>query len=182
MAGPRSTRARPSRRRPADDSEQRYEAVASGQQGKLAARRRATAAGLLRAGGGRRVSTENVSNAACPARPSLRRPSASKVRSWCSWSATASATATLVSTKSSAVLALAGIAKRANEIVVYLRATRRNDKPPLALLEGIARERLYAQPGAVCGHLYFPRSEADVVAQRLRDYQSSCLVNGCTYA
>jgi hypothetical protein len=47
------------------------------------------------------------------------------------------------------VLALAGIAERANELVVYLRGTPRNDEPPGALLEGIARERLNAQPGTV---------------------------------
>lgn len=92
------------------------------------------------------------------------------------------ATATLVSTKSSAVLALPGIAKRANKVVVYLRPTRRNDKPPLALLEGIARERLYAQRRAVGGHLYFARPQSDVIAQRLWDHQSACLVNGCSYA
>ena len=122
------------------------------------------AAGLLRAGGGSRVRTEKVSNAACPARPSRYRPSASKVGAWCSWSATVRATATLVSTKSAAVLALAGIAKRANELVVYLRPTGRNDKPPVALLERIARNGLYAQPRAVGGHLYFTRSQADVIA------------------
>jgi hypothetical protein len=75
-----------------------------------------------------------------------------------------SATATLVSTNSSAPLALAGIAKRANELVVYIRPTCRNDKPPLAFLQFVARERLYAQPGAVGSHLYLARPQADVIA------------------
>jgi hypothetical protein len=92
------------------------------------------------------------------------------------------ATATLVSTRSSAVLALAGIAKRADGFVVYLRPTRRNDKPPAAFLERIARERLYAQPSAVGGHLHLARSQSDVIAQRLRDYQAACLVDGCPNA
>jgi len=87
-----------------------------------------------------------------------------------------------VSTKSSAFLPLAGIAKRANEFVVDLGATRRNDKPPAALLEGFARERLHTQRCAVGGHLHLARSQPEVIAQRLGDNQSACLVNGCSNA
>jgi hypothetical protein len=87
-----------------------------------------------------------------------------------------------VSTRSSADLALSGIAKRANELVVDLRPARRNDHPPAALLEGVARQRLDTQPGAVGGHLYLTRSQSDMVAQRFWDYQPTCLVNGCPYA
>jgi hypothetical protein len=141
-----------------------------------------TVAGVLRAGGGSRVSTENVSKAAWPARPSLRSASAANVVSWCAWSATTSATATLVSTRSSAPLPPAGIAERAYEIVVDLDATRRDDEPTVAFVERFLSEWLDAQAGTVSRHVHRTRAQAYFVAQLLRDYQSTCLVDGCTHA
>ena len=55
--------------------------------------------GVRRFGGGKRVRTEKVSKAACPDSPSGRCPIALTVAEWCSWSLTAKAMATLVSTK-----------------------------------------------------------------------------------
>ena len=52
--------------------------------GKLWASSRATARGVRRFGGGSRVSTEKVSNAACPLSPQLRFPTAFLVAWWCS--------------------------------------------------------------------------------------------------
>src|SRR5918999_2053499 len=143
---------------------------------------RATAAGLRRAGGGRRVSTENVSKAAWPARPSLRSPSVRNVGSWCSWSATVSATATLVSTSSSAPLPLPGIAERADELVVDLGTARRDDEAPVAFVQGVLDQRFNPQAGAVGSHLNLARSQSQVIAQRLWYHQSPCLVNGCSHA
>lgn len=62
------------------------------------------------------LSTENASNAAWPARPSLGPSSPAIATSWDSWSATQSDTATLVSTRTSGVLPLVGISERPNVI------------------------------------------------------------------
>jgi hypothetical protein len=136
--------------------------------GKVAARSRATAAGVRRSGAGSRVSTENVSKAACPARPSVRPASASTVASWSAWSATASATATLVSTRSGVrCLAPAGIAERTHEAVVDRRAGGRDREAPVARFEGLRRERLDPQRGALGHDLDGSGAQAELVAQDL---------------
>ena len=151
--------------------------------GKLAASRRAIVGGLRRAGGGKRVNTEKVSNAACPARPSRRLRRAANVVSCCSWSATAKATATLVSTSSSGALLLPGIAQRAHEAVVDLGASCWDDEQPAPLVERLlACERLDPQTRSLCSDLDLARPKTELVTELLRDYQSPCLVNGCPHA
>ena len=85
----------------------------------------------------------------------------------------------LVSTRRSGALALAGIAKRPDEVVIDLRARARDHEPPVALIERFRGQRLDAQPGSLSGHFDLAGSQTDVIAQLLRDDQSSCLVNGC---
>lgn len=104
------------------------------------------------------------------------------VVSWCLWSATLSATAMLVSTRRSAPLSLVGTAERLDEIVVDLRVGGGNHKACSALNEGLPRQRLDAQASAVGGHFNLPWAQPDVIAQLLRDHQTSCLINGCTHA
>src|SRR5215211_632564 len=136
--------------------------------GNVAARRRATVAAVRRAGDGNRVNTEKVSNAACPASPSRRSPSARKAVSWCSWSATARATATLVSTRRSGPLPSTGIAKRPHDVVVDLHARRRDHEPAVALVKRLLAHRLNAQARTVRAHLDLAGPQSELVTQWLR--------------
>src|SRR5688572_16901913 len=88
----------------------------------------------------------------------------------------------LVSTRSSGALALAGIAKRPDEVVVDLRACARDHEPSVALVERFCGQRLDAQPGPLGEHFDLAGSQANVIAQLFRDHQSSCLINGCAHA
>ncbi len=91
-----------------------------------------------------------------------------------------SATATLVSTRNSGLLALADIAERANEVVVDLDSGSRDDEPAVTCLEGlVAGQRLHTQAGGGRSHLHLPRSKPELVAKLLRNHQTPCLVNGC---
>src|SRR5215210_1534931 len=150
--------------------------------GKLTARRRATVAGVRRAGDGNRVNTEKVSNAACPARPRRRSPSALKAVAWCSWSATARATATLASTRRLRPLPPAGIAKRPDNVVVDLDARCGDHEPAVALVERLLGDRLHAQTRTLCAHLDLAGPQAELVTQWLGNYQPSCLVDGSSHA
>src|SRR5206468_1470257 len=103
------------------------------------------------------------------------------VTSWCSWSATVKATATLVSTRS-LDLFLAGIAKRAHEVVVDRDARGRDDRPPVLILERVVPgNRLDVQARAVGGDLDLPRTETELVSELLRDDEATCLVDGCSH-
>jgi hypothetical protein len=77
---------------------------------------------------------------------------------------------------------LAGIAERADKFVVDLHPARWNNESAVSLVEGLTRERLDAQPGAVRDYLDFAWSQPEVIAQLLRNHQTSCLVNGCAHA
>jgi hypothetical protein len=93
------------------------------------------------------------------------------------------ATATLVSTSSSGALLLPGIAQRAHEAVVDLGASCRDDEQPVPLVEGLlACERLDAQTRSLCSDLDLARPKTELVTELLRDYQSACLINGCSHA
>ncbi|OBI89696.1 hypothetical protein A9X00_20105 [Mycobacterium sp. 1245805.9] len=56
------------------------------------------------------------------------------------------------------------------------------DEAPVSLFEGAIGQRLDAKTRAVGGHLDFARLKPEVVAQRLWNNQSTCLINGCTHA
>src|SRR5215207_5163080 len=150
--------------------------------GKLAARRRATVAAVRRAGDGNRVNTEKVSNAAYPASPSRRSPSALKAVSWCSWSATTRATATLVSTRRPGPLPPSGIAKRPHDVVVDLHARCRDYEPAGALVKRLLGARLHAQTRTLRAHLDLAGPQSELVAQWLGNNQASCLVDGSSHA
>ena len=64
--------------------------------------------------------------------------------------------AMLVSTRTSGPLALAGIAKRAHEIVVDRHPGGRDEQPSTALVKRFRGQRFDAQPGALGGHLDLP--------------------------
>src|SRR4051794_28538924 len=128
--------------------------------GNVAAISLATVAGVLRAGGGKRVRTENVSKAACPARPSRRPSSASCVWSWWRWSLTTSATATLVSTSSGGeALRPVGISQRAHRLVVDVRADGRDHEAATALHERLPGDRLHADARALGDYLHLAGSQ-----------------------
>jgi hypothetical protein len=84
-----------------------------------------------------------------------------------------------VSTSRSGRLPLPGIAQRPDQVVVDLDAARWNHQPPVALVQGIVGERLDAQTGAINRYLHLARAQADMIAQWLRYYQTSCLIDGC---
>ena len=92
-----------------------------------------------------------------------------------------SATATLVSTSKVEELPLVGIAQQPNDVVIYLCPACRNQQHAVSLYDGVVGERLDTQPGAFHSDLDFTRSKPEVVAQRLRYNQPSCLVNGCSH-
>src|SRR5216683_326631 len=146
--------------------------------GKLCASSLATACGVRRSGGGRRVSTEKVSKAAWPLSPQLRSAMAFLVAWWCWCPATASATATLASIRSSGRSPLVGIAQCPDEVVADAGVGGRDDEKAVFVLQVVVGERLYVQPGSFRGHLDLAGHQAEAVPQHLRDNQSACLVDG----
>src|SRR5215471_368590 len=125
--------------------------------GKLWASSRATARGVRRFGGGIRVNTEKVSNAAWPLSPQLRLPMAFLVAWWCSWPAATRATATLVSISSCGWSSLVGIAQRPDEVIADGDVGGRDDEQAVFIFQVVARERFYVQPGSVRGYLNLAR-------------------------
>jgi len=87
-----------------------------------------------------------------------------------------------VSTSSTGVLPLEGIAQRPHDLVVDFRPARRNHESPIPLVERVAGKRLDTQSSAVGSYLDLARSEPEVIAKALGDNQSACLINGCPHA
>lgn len=132
--------------------------------------------GGRRVGGGRRVKTENLSNAACPARPRRLAPMAAATASWCSWSTARSATATLAATRRSgggAGSAPVGIAKHADELVIDLCPRARNDQPLTLLHQAFARHRLDPDAGSVDSQLDDAGAKPDPISENLGNDKSS---------
>src|SRR4051794_3890171 len=149
--------------------------------GKFRVRSAATVAGSRRAGAGKRVSTENDSNAAWPDRPKTFPDRASAVGLCWSWSATDSATATLASTRTWRPLPLVGIAERPDQFVVDGGSCRRYYEPAVALLERVGGNRFDAQAPAIRRHLHLAGTEAHLFPQALRNYQPTCRINGSSH-
>jgi hypothetical protein len=81
-----------------------------------------------------------------------------------------------------ALLPLAGIAQCPHDRVGDLRPARGNYQTPLALVERVTGDWLYAQSSAIGVYLDFARPEPEMVAQLLWYNQSACLINGCSHA
>src|SRR5271165_1919746 len=88
------------------------------------------------------------------------------------------ATATLVSARTSTLLPLVGISQLAHEVVCERESRRRDDQATISLRERFLRDGFDAEGGAVGGDLDFARCETQTVAQRLRNDQPPCLVDG----
>src|SRR6266480_865366 len=71
---------------------------------------------------------------------------------WGKVTASRRATVMLVSTRRLGALPSSGIAQRAHEVVVDLRAGRWDDESAVALVERLGGERLHAQPRALGAH------------------------------
>ena len=94
-----------------------------------------------------------------------------------------SATATLVSTRTSGLLPLSGIAERAHEFVVDLEAGGRDHETTVAFGQGLSpNDRFDAQAAPVCAHLYLTGAKAERISKLLGNHQTPCLVDGCAHA
>ena len=76
---------------------------------------------------------------------------------------------------------LVGITQRPNPVVVYAHSGGGNDRSSTLLGEPVTGQRLHAQRCTLDANVHLARPEADAVAKYLRDYQSSCLVDGCSH-
>lgn len=83
---------------------------------------------------------------------------------------------------SPAALALADITKVLYNVVVDARPFGRDHEQPAAFGQGMGRNRFYPKAASVNRHVDLAGAEADPITQLPRNYQASCLINGCTHA